>query len=251
MTVDFKNLDIMTNALNLDTGSRPNLSVNPFKCVSVFANSNVKTLKLLNLDTSNINSLMSMFSGCSTINKIDISDIEFVHDITNMSHIFRNCSELVDLRLGRIKTSKVTSMARAFDECDCLEALDISSIDTSSVTDMSSMFRFCGVNELDLSNFDTYNVTDMDSMFAGCSASSLDLRSFNTRKVKSMKSMFTWCDSLKKLDLSSFIIQQDTITSMMFNCCKELDILILPVDPYSRMRIEQEMNSAGIECCTQ
>ena len=171
MTVDFKNLDIMTNALNLDTWSRPNLSVNPFKCVSIFANSNVKALKLLNLDTS-------------------------------------------------------------------------------SVTDMSSMFRFCGVNELDLSNFDTHNVTDMDSMFAGCSASSLDLRSFNTRKVKRMKSMFACCDSLKELDLSSFIIQQDTITSGMFIGCKELDILILPVDPYSRMRIEKEIDHVGIKCCT-
>ena len=83
---------------------------------------------------------------------------------------FKDCYELKRLEnIQNLDTSNVTDMSFMFDNCSELTALDLSHFDTSNVTSMDSMFSVCSeLTVLDLSHFDTANVTDMRGMFAYC-----------------------------------------------------------------------------------
>ena len=91
--------------------------------------------------------------------------------ITNMYHMFSNCSALTSLNLSNFDTSKVTYMSSMFSNCSALTSLNLSNFDTKAVTSMSYMFENCSaLTSLNLSNFDTSKVTSMSSMFSNCSA---------------------------------------------------------------------------------
>ena len=90
--------------------------------------------------------------------------------VTNMSSMFSNCSNLSTLDLSNFNTSAVTNMSYMFSSCINLSTMDLSNFDTSAVTNMSSMFSNCSnLSTLDLSNFNTSAVTNMNLMFYSCS----------------------------------------------------------------------------------
>ena len=103
-------------------------------------------------------------------------------------------------------TSQVTNMSNMFCECTELKVLDVSSFNTENVTNMDAMFSVCkSLRTLDLSNFNTSQVINMSHMFSHDeNLRYIDLSSFNTARVWSMVSMFYGCKSMTKLDLSSF-----------------------------------------------
>ena len=142
-------------------------------------------------DTSNVTDMSYMFSGCSSLQKLDLSNFD-TSKVTDMCHMFSGCSSLEELDLSGFDTSNVTCLFLMFCGCSSLEKLDLSNFDTSKVTDMCRMFDGCSsLEELDLSGFDTSNVTDMRCMFDGCSSlEKLGLGSFNTFQVKDMIRMF-------------------------------------------------------------
>ena len=91
--------------------------------------------------------------------------------VTNMSYMFRLCSNLTTLDVSNFNTSAVTNMSYMFPNCSNLSTLDLSSFNTSAVTNMSSMFNGCSnLTTLDLSNFNTSSVTNMSYMFYRCSS---------------------------------------------------------------------------------
>lgn len=95
-----------------------------------------------NLNTSEVNSMMSMFYGCSSLTSLDLS--------------------------GFI-TSNVTSLYCMFYECSSLQLLDLSSFDTKNVEDMTAMFYGCSnLERVDMSSFDTRNVVNMEYLFFEC-----------------------------------------------------------------------------------
>ena len=60
------------------------------------------------------------------------------------SSMFSSCSKLTSLDLSNFDTSKVImSMSSMFSSCSALTSLDVSNFDTSNVTNMSSMFSSC------------------------------------------------------------------------------------------------------------
>ena len=68
--------------------------------------SNLKSINLENLNTSNATSMYSMFTGCINIEEIDVSnfDTKNVQDMTNM---FYNCKNLKNIQLTGINTENV------------------------------------------------------------------------------------------------------------------------------------------------
>ena len=151
-------------------------------------------------------------------------------NITDMSYMLYDCSNLTTIDLSNFDTSKVTNMMNMFRNCYNLTSLDLSKFNTSNVTNMEEMFFGCsGLTKLDLSTFDTSNVNNMSGMFDGCSKlTSLDLFSyFNTSKVTNMCSMFNSCFNLTTLDLSNFDTSKVTNMSYMFYNCPNLTTLDL------------------------
>ena len=113
-------------------------------------------------------SMISYFEEFSNVTSIDLSALD-TSNVTNMSAMFSYCRGLTNLDVSKFDTSQVTDMSSMFGGCRSLTSLDVSKFDTSQVTDMSSMFGGCSsLTSLDVSSFDTSQVTDMNSMFCNC-----------------------------------------------------------------------------------
>ena len=170
-----------------------------------------------------------LFKGCS--NLIDITGLDNLNtsQVTNMSDMFDDCSNLTSLDLSNFDTGKVTDMLNMFNGCSSLTKLDVSKFNTSKVTDMWGMFAGCSsLSKLDVSNFDTSQVIRMTWMFYDCSSlTELDLRNFDTSQVTNMNWMFYKCLSLTQLDLSSFDTSNVTNMMSMFENDTKLQVLHL------------------------
>ena len=178
------------------------------------------------LNTSEVTEMVGMFSGCSGLTSLDLSNFN-TQNVTDMSSMFSKCSGLTSLDVKNFNTQNVTNMVLMFSGCSGLTSLNLKNFNTQKVKDMHWTFSGCsGLTSLDLSNFNTQNVTDMSSMFSGCSGlTSLDLSNFNTQKVTNMVRMFSGCSSLTSLDLSHFSTQNVTNMASMFSDCSGLTSL--------------------------
>ena len=103
--------------------------------------------------------------------------------------------------LENLNTSAVTDMSEMFKGCSDLTELNVSNFNTSKVTYMSEMFRYCsGLTSLNVSNFNTSKVSSMGAMFYGCfGLTFLNVSNFNTSKVTYMSEMFRYCSGLKTI----------------------------------------------------
>ena len=191
--------------------------------------SSLTSLDLSNFDTLNVTSMSYMFHDCSKLTSLDVSNFDTLN-VTSMSYMFHDCSSLTSLDLSNFDTLNVTSMSYMFKSCSKLTSLNLSSWDTSKVIDMGSMFNACtGLTSLDVSGWDTSSVTSMKSMFTGCSSlTSLDLSNFNT-SVASMYSMFSSCDKLTSLNLSGWDTSKVIDMDHMFDNCSKLTTITGPI----------------------
>ena len=178
------------------------------------------------LNTENVTSMRAMFSGCSSLTSLDVSNFK-TQNVTNMGYMFATCSALTSLDLYNFNTQNVIDMGFMFAQCQNLTSLNLSNFDTRNVTNMRAMFNVCtGLTSLDLSAFKTHNVTDMCAMFALCTGlSSLDLSTFDTHNVTNMGSMFTSSIALTSLNVSKFNTEKVTNMMGMFERCSNLTSL--------------------------
>ena len=150
------------------------------------------------LNTENVTSMSLMFSGCSALTTLNLSNFD-TQSVTNMTGMFSDCRALTTLDVSNFNTQNVTDMSFMFFNCSAITTLDIANFDTKNVTDMSYMFYNCSaLKTLDVSNFDTQNVTDMSWMFYNNSALTTIYASdkFVTTACKEDRNMFTSCDNL-------------------------------------------------------
>ena len=190
--------------------------------------SEMTSIDLSALDTSNVTNMGGMFANCNSLTSLDLSNFD-TSKVTDMSYMFTLCQNLTSLDLRNFDTSKVTNMKLMFGGGDgfsmYIEEINVSTFDTSNVTDMSCMFYNCdGLTSLDVRNFDTSKVTNMSEMFSYCSGlTSLDLSNFDTSQVTDMSRMFYNCRSLTSLDVSNFDTSKVTDMSYMFCRCPAWD----------------------------
>ena len=82
---------------------------------------------------------------------------------------FENLKQIEGIE--NLNTANVTDMSYMFKNCSNLAKLDVAHFNTAKVTAMNGMFSGCSnLTELDLTHFNTENVTNMWIMFDGCSA---------------------------------------------------------------------------------
>ena len=139
------------------------------------------------------------FYGCKNLTTIEGIEYLNTENVTSMSLMFSGCSALTTLNLSNFDTQSVTNMTGMFSDCRALTTLDVSNFNTQNVTDMSFMFFNCSaITTLDIAKFDTKNVTNMSYMFYRCSALTTIYASdkFVTTACKDDRNMFTSCDNL-------------------------------------------------------
>ena len=64
--------------------------------------------------------MKSMFSGCSSLTNIDLSNIN-TNNVTNMWGMFDSCSSLTNIDLSNFNINKVTDMRCMFFGCSKLK----------------------------------------------------------------------------------------------------------------------------------
>ena len=180
---------------------------------------------LNDFDTSKITSMKYMFlkTGFKTM---DLSNFNTSH-VTDMLGMFDSTYYLNKLDLRNFNTSKVKIMTFMFYKSNISEVY-LDSFDTSNVTDMMQMFYYDNnLTKLDLSNFNTSNVSIMEEMFEGTTnLKTVNMSNWDTSKVTNMNRMFSNV-GVEKLNLTSFTINKDTITTNMFVESNNLKQLIL------------------------
>ena len=116
-----------------------------------------------------------------------------------MDFMFSGCSNLTTLDISNFNTKKVTTMLSMFTCCYSLTTLKFSNFDTKNVKNMSGMFSSCSnLTTLDVSNFNTKKVTTMSGMFSGCSNLTTIYVSdkFVTTACEDGDGMFRHCEKL-------------------------------------------------------
>ncbi len=195
--------------------------------------SSLEELDLTNFDFSNNTNMDAMFYGCTNLKHIKFpSDIN-TSKVSRMEQLFSGCSSLMEIDISNFDTSKVQYMSGMFKGCSSLQELDVSHLKTSSVTgkNMENIFFGCSnLRKLDVTNFDTSNITSTLGMFSGCSGlTSIDVSHFDTSNVTTMRNMFYRCSGLTALDLSNFNTERVTSIYGMFQGCNHLTDLDLSV----------------------
>lgn len=91
------------------------------------------------LDVSEVTDMQSMFDGCESLKKLDLSTFN-TSNVTDMSYMFNECWTLTNLDLSSFKTSNVTDMGFMFNDCTKLKDLNISSFTINEKVGISNMF---------------------------------------------------------------------------------------------------------------
>ena len=139
------------------------------------------------------------FYGCKNLTTIEGIEYLNTENVTSMSLMFSGCSALTTLNLSNFDTQSVTNMTGMFSDCRALTTLDVSNFNTQNVTDMSFMFFNCSaITTLDIAKFDTKNVTNMSLMFCSDPALTTIYASdkFVTTACEKGKDMFKECTNL-------------------------------------------------------
>ena len=139
------------------------------------------------------------FYGCKNLTTIEGIEYLNTENVTSMSLMFSGCSALTTLNLSNFDTQSVTNMTGMFSDCRALTTLDVSNFNTQNVTDMSFMFFNCSaITTLDIAKFDTKNVTDMSLMFCSDPALTTIYASdkFVTTACEKGQNMFKDCVNL-------------------------------------------------------
>lgn len=178
------------------------------------------------VDTSTMTDMSNMFRNCSQLQTLDVSNWD-VSNATYINAAFMNCSSLEVLDVSKWDTRKVISMSGTFQGCSKLTTIDVSKWDTSSLTNIAGMFQNCNsVKSLDMAHFDVSRCTSFLYLFSFCSSlENITCKDFNTRNVTDMSSCFGYCSSLKTLDLTGWDMRKVTRMEYVFNRCTSLEVL--------------------------
>ncbi len=91
-----------------------------------------------------VTSMRRMFSGCSTMTSLDLSQWD-THNVTDMYRMLGECSSLVTADLSNFVTSRVTNMWGMLGDCSALRSLDFTHATFEASPNVSDMFAGCGV----------------------------------------------------------------------------------------------------------
>ena len=80
------------------------------------------SISVIACDTSGVTDMGSMFSRCSSLTELDLSNFN-TETVTNMIGMFSGCSSLTKLDLSKFNTEKVTNMSDMFLECSSLQTV--------------------------------------------------------------------------------------------------------------------------------
>lgn len=150
----------------------------------------------------------SLFSSNVRLNQID-TVLSFCNNLTTAAMMFSNCSNLTELDLTNlIDASTIINLEYMFSGCKKLETLDLSTFKPKVVQTTSHIFENCSkLISLDLSNWDVSNLKNMGAMFANCSLlKDIDFTGWNLMKIG---------NNISKSFLNCPMLSNDTLNAIL------------------------------------
>lgn len=108
-----------------------------------------------------VESCKELFSGYSSVEKIQFNGCLDTSMVTDMSWMFADCHSLMEVDVSNLDTSQVTNMNCMFKDCRQLQELDTSGFDMSNAT--AKYYMFLGCNSLP-SNYSETKTNESDSL---------------------------------------------------------------------------------------
>jgi surface protein len=150
----------------------------------------------------------SLFSNNVRLDQID-TVLSFCNNLTTTTRMFTSCSNLTQLDLTNIlDASAIITMDYMFSGCSNLETLNLSTFKPKIVQNTASMFQNCSkLISLDLSNWDVSNLKNMGVMFANCSLlKDIDFTGWSLIKMRNnISNSFSNCPMLSNDTLNSIL----------------------------------------------
>lgn len=174
--------------------------------------------------TEKLESMFSMFKGCSSLTALDLSGWN-LNNVIDMSGLFQYCSSLTSLKLPKVlDTKKIQSMTSMFSGCSSLTSIDLSGWNVENVTEMGDLFYDCSnLKVLDLSGWTPKSLTKIYRMFLNCtSLENINLSGWNLENMTEIQYMFSGCTSLKTVDLSNWKTPKLSVLGRLINGCGSL-----------------------------
>lgn len=172
--------------------------------------SKLESVDLSSFDTYNVTSMSDLFSGCRNLKQITYGNGFTTEKVTGygLRSLFSGCSSLEVIDLSKYTTSKALSFSEMFYGCSSLKKIIWGdNFDTHYAEEFRGMFSGCSsIENLDLSWFNMSSSRNINDMFAGCTnLKSLDISSFTTEHIEGnmIHSMFLDCRHLAELHLGS------------------------------------------------
>ena len=105
-------------------------------CRELFNNTDLCSINLSELDTTNVINMSYMFNGCSKLSTINLNCNTI--NVTDMSNMFSGCSTLTSVNLSKCNLSNVTNMSSMFSNASSLIELHFAS-DLNENVDATNM----------------------------------------------------------------------------------------------------------------
>lgn len=124
---------------------------------------NISSVDLSGLDTTNVISMYGMFDGCTYLRNINFTGID-TSKVTIMSSMFSNCTSLTSVDLSEFNVAKTPNTSSMFSVCINLKYIYVAydwNIPTASST---SMFYRC--TSLIGGNGTKYNASNVDGLYS-------------------------------------------------------------------------------------
>ena len=184
------------------------------------------------LDEENRTVTLTKYTGTDTVVEVPAS-YEIDGSVYQTSIDSRSCfcknTTITAVTINEGVKFKDNSMYVLFGGCTKLASVDLTKLNTAGVTDMAWVFYQCSsLTSLDLSSFDTSAVTTMKGMFSHCAnlKEITGLENFNTSSLLSIYVMFNRTNSLEKVDLSRWDLDQLENSGWCFQICGAKEILL-------------------------
>ncbi len=175
---------------------------------------------LSNWDTSNVVSMLGVFSGCSKLESLDLTNWN-TGNVETMQNMFSGCSKLNENNLKGLSlfdTSEVTNMAYMFQSTGFVN-LDLNNFNTSKVTDINYMFGNTSKLQEVKGNFDTSSVNRINNLFYNSNISDisqLNIADWDVSKVTSLTYVFSKDNNLKYIPVGKWDVSNVTDFSYTF-----------------------------------
>ena len=190
--------------------------------------------KVVFVDEIKPKNLYRWFFKCSECTEFNLDKLN-TENTVRMRQMFAGCTKIENLDgVKDFKTSNVEDMQAVFAGCSHLTSLDLSMWDTSRVTNMGGLFAYCS-RITDLSSIEKWNVSSLmvaqgdvgytnfsSGMFAETKVSSLNLSNWIPQQSCDMRGMFASMYDLESLNISGFVMTDNTNTDYMFNGSRNL-----------------------------